>query len=168
MRNLAARDHWLARSFVLTSLLVFAGVSTAATVVLRDGTVIRGDVKSLQDGVYTIETGSVGTLHVPKEQVRSIDESNKSATESSVAPDVSSNALSQGAMDAAKSRITQDPNLLAAVLALQNDPDMVAVLADPDIMKAIAAGDFAALMNNPKIIALMHNAKVQAIVGETQ
>jgi hypothetical protein len=168
MRNLIARRHRLARSFVLTGLLGLCGASMAATVVLRDGTVIRGDVKSLQDGVYTIETGSVGTLRVPKEQVRSIDESDKSATASGVAPDVNAFAPSQGALDAAKSRITQDPNLLAAVLALQNDPDMLAVLADPDIMKAIAAGDFAALMNNPKIVALMHNAKVQAIVGETQ
>jgi hypothetical protein len=148
-----------ARLLVMAGLLTCCGVLSAATVVLRDGTLIHGEIKSLQDGVYTIETQSVGTVHVRKQAVRSIEEGGVSAIE----PGVGS-----GALDAAKSRIAQDPDLLAAVLALQNDPDVLAVLADPQIMKAIAAGDYTALMNNPKIVALMNNAKVRKIIGETR
>jgi hypothetical protein len=54
--------------------------------------------------------------------------------------------------------------LLATVLALQDDPDVLAVLADPEITKAMVAGDYAALQNNPKIVALMHNAKMREII----
>ncbi len=152
----------------IASLLTLCGVSFAATVVLKDGTVIQGEVVSLQDGVYTIATDSAGTLHVRKQEVRSIDENDKSATRPGVglAPDAAS--PDDGALDAAKSRIAEDPKVLAMVLALQNDPAILAVLADPEIAKAIAAGDYAALMNNPKIIALMNNEKVREVIDQTR
>ena len=158
MRGLSAA----ARSFLVASCLACGGASFAATVVLTDGTVIQGDVKSLQDGVYTIETASVGTLHVRAQDVRSIDEGGKP-------PSPSAGPLPEGsppstAVDAAKSQITADPKLLATVLALQNDPEVLAILADPEVAKAIAAGNYNALMSNPKIVALMQNPKVREII----
>ncbi|HVY66402.1 MAG TPA: hypothetical protein VHH11_16400 [Gammaproteobacteria bacterium] len=151
-----------AYSLAVAGLLAWAGVSPAATVTLKDGTVIQGAVQSLHDGVYTIETDSVGTLHVRAEQVRSIDEGGKTAI------GTPAGAASPGAdaLEAAKARIEQDPGLLAAVLSLQNDPEVLAVLSDPDIMKEVASGDYAALLNNPKIVALMSNAKLRGIIGQ--
>ena len=153
-----------ARSFLVASWLACCGVSSAATVVLRDGTVIRGEVKSLQDGVYTIETAAVGTLHVRAQDVSSIDESGKPP--STAGPGQPANGPSPGAdaLDAAKSQIVADPKLLATVLALQSNPAVLAVLADPEVMKAMAAGDYDALMHNAKIVALMQNPKVREII----
>ena len=156
------------RLLVIGSLLAFCGPSLAATVTLKDGTVIEGEVKSLQDGVYTIESASVGTLHVRAEQVRSIDDSGKPTPPAGAGSPPSGSSSAASALDAAKSRIAQDPALLATVLELQSDPEMIAVLADPDIMKAIAAGDYTALMSNPKIIALLQNPKIRAIVDATR
>jgi hypothetical protein len=153
-----------ARSFLVACCLACCGVSVAATVVLRDGTVIQGEVKSLQDGVYTIETASVGTLHVRAQDVRSIDEGGKSPSASEAAQPAKGASPGADAFDAAKSQIVADPKLLATVLALQNDPAVVAVLADPEVMKAVAAGDYDTLMSNPKIVALMQNPKVREII----
>jgi hypothetical protein len=152
----------------MASLVTLCSVSFAATVVLRDGTVIQGEVVSLHDGVYTIDTDSAGTLHVRKQEVRSIDENAKSSIRPGVGlvPDASSPAA--GVLDAAKSRIVEDPKVLAMVLALQNDPAVMAVLADPEITKAIEAGDYSALMNNPKILALMNNEKVREVIDQTR
>ena len=151
-----------AHSLVIAGLLAFSGASPAATVLLRDGTVIRGEMQSLQGDVYAIETVSLGTIHVRKEEIRSIDEGGgpASAGESSV----HGSSPGAGELDATKSRIMQDPKLLASVLALQDDPDVAAVVADPEIAKAMAAGDYAALLNNPKIVALMHNARMREII----
>ncbi len=158
--------------FVTMSLLAFgSGAASAATVVLRDGTVIQGEVKSLQDGVYTIQTALTGELRVRKEDIRSIDENGHSAqppTGADLGLSLGQGSVDVGALDAVRSRIAQDPNLLEAVLALQNDPDVLAILSDPQIMKAVAAGDFTSLMRNPKIEALMNNEKVRDIVGKTQ
>jgi hypothetical protein len=140
-------------------------VSSAATVVLRDGTVIQGEVKSLQDGVYTIETATVGTVRVRTEDVRSIDaEGAKPPSTTPGAGQTVSGPSPAGALDALKSEIGADPKLLSAVLGLQNDPEVLALLADPEIAKAIAAGDYGALSTNPKIVALMNNPKVRAII----
>jgi len=151
-----------AAASALAGLLACAGLASAATITLNDGTVIQGAVQSLQDGVYTIASDSVGTLHVPADRVRSINGGGKAPT----SPPADAASVGAGALDAAKSRIAQDPALLAAVLALQNDPEVLAVLSDPEIMKAMSAGDYGALMNNPKIVALMNNAKLRAIIGE--
>ena len=168
MRSFTFGPAAAAHVFAIASLLTLCSVSFAATVVLRDGTVIQGEVVSLQDGVYTIATDSAGTLHVRKEEVRSIDEKGKSATGPSVGLPPDASSPEAGALDAAKSRIAEDPKLLAIVLALQNDPAVLAVLADPEITKAIAAGDYSALMNNPKIIALMNNEKLREVIDQTR
>ncbi len=125
---------------------------------------IQGEVKSLQDGVYTIETASVGTLHVRAEDVRSIDESGKPPSAPEAAQPAKGASPGADPLDAAKSQIAADPKLLETVLALQSDPEVLAVLSDPEVMKAIAANDYAALTRNPKIVALMQNPKVREII----
>jgi hypothetical protein len=152
------------RRFFVVAWLACSAAASAATVVLRDGTVIQGEVKSLQDGVYTIETASVGTVRVRAADVRSIDEEGKppSASGAGQPPPTSSSGVDP--LDAVKSQIAADPKVLAAVLALQNDPAVLAVFSDPEVMKAIAANDYAALTSNPKIVALMQNPKVREII----
>ena len=164
LRRFPFRSPAAARSFLVASVLACCGVSSAATVVLRDGTVIQGEVKSLQDGVYTIETSTVGTLHVRAQDVRSIDEGGKSPTASGPGQGAKGPLPAGEALDATKAQLMADPKLLSAVLALQNDPEALAVLADPEVMKAIAAGDYDSLKNNAKIQALMRNPKVREIL----
>jgi hypothetical protein len=153
-----------AYSIVMAGLLAFSGASFAATVVLRDGTVIHGEVTSLQDDVYSVETDSLGTIRVRKQEVRSIDDGAEPTSRADFESSTNGSSPRAGELDATQSRIMQDPKLLATVLALQDDPDVLAVLADPEITKAMAAGDYAALQNNPKIVALMHNAKMREII----
>jgi hypothetical protein len=148
----------------MVSLLAFSTASLAATVTLRDGTVVHGDIQSMQDDVYTIETDSLGTIHVSKTEVRSIDEAGEPASAAGLESSTQGSSIGAGELDATESKIMQDPKLLAMVLALQNDPDVQAVLADPDITKAVAAGDYTSLLNDPKIIALMHNPKMREII----
>jgi len=150
------------RSVLFAGCLACCGVSGAATVVLTDGTVLQGEVKSLQDGIYTIETAAAGTLHVRARDIRSIDEGGKPPSASAGQPPPASSP--GNVLDAAKAQITADPKLLATVLALQNDPEVLKVLADPEVAKAMAAGDYGALMSNAKILALMQNPKVREII----
>ena len=70
---------------------------------------------------------------------------------------------SQSAGQSLQSSITGDPGMMASILALQNDPDMQAVLSDPELMRAIQSFDLEALQNNPKIQQLMNNSTVRKI-----
>jgi hypothetical protein len=151
------------KGVVVAGLVALSAAAVAGTVVLKDGTIISGEVESLQDGVYTINTASLGRVRVPKDQVRSIDADQGPAAPAARSP---ADGSAPGAFDpeAAKQRIAADPALMTLLLSLQNDADMRSVVQDPEVMKAIAAGDYTALMKNPKIIALMSNPKVRELV----
>ena len=77
---------------------------------------------------------------------------------SSVAPQV----------DALQERMLQDEEVMSLIGALQNDPEMQALLADPAILAAIQAGDIATLTSNPDFMKLLDNPKVRAIQQKMQ
>jgi len=62
-----------------------------------------------------------------------------------------------------QNRILTDDGIMAIVQALQDDPDMQAVLEDPKLMAAIKAGDTNTLMTDPRFMRLMENPRVQEI-----
>ena len=140
------------------------GSALAETLVLKDGTVIHGEIKTLQDDIYTVETDSLGTLRVPKQNVRTIDQ----GEERTAGSPVNGSSPEQAELQAMQSRMVQNPSLLAMILSLQNEPEVQAVLADPQIAEAIASGNIAALLNHPKIIALTSNANVRDVIEEAQ
>jgi hypothetical protein len=164
MRDLAFNGILGVFSLVMAAVWIPCESASAATLVLKDGTVIHGEIKTLQDDVYTVETDSLGTLRVQKQNVRTIDHGDDSTIASP--PDGSS--LKEAELQAMQLRMVQNPNLLSMILALQNDSEVQAILADPEISSALAAGDFAALMGHPKIIALTNNSKVREIIDEAQ
>jgi len=148
--------------FAMVMLSAPYGSVSAATLVLKDGAVIHGEIKALQDDVYTVETDSLGTLRVPKHNVRTIDHGGEHAVELPA----NGSSAEQAELEAMQSRMLQNPNVLSMILSLQNNPQMQALLADPQIMSAIASGNYAALMNHPKIVALASNAKMREIIEE--
>ena len=153
--------------FVMVTSLAPSGSASAATLVLKDGAVIHGEIETLQDDVYTVKTDSLGTVRVRKPDIRTIDHSDSSTIGSPVGSTKGS-PPEQADLQAMQSRIMQSPNLFSMILGLQSDPDVQAVLADPEIMSALASGDYATLMNHPKIIALTSNAKVREVIDEVR
>lgn len=135
---------------------------------LNDGSVIRGDIKTLQDDVYTIETDSLGTIRVRKQDVRVIDRNDEAELGPPVLSSIDESPPEQADLQAIQSRMMQIPDLFSMIEALRSDPDMQAVLSDPEILNALASGDFATLMNNPKIIALTGNAKVRDVIEKVE
>ena len=55
--------------------------------------------------------------------------------------------------------------MLQQIMALQNSPEMKAVLSDPEVMSAIERLDFDTLANHPKIVRLMNNQGVKSITN---
>ena len=60
-------------------------------------------------------------------------------------------------------RILDDQEILPLIMALQNDPEMLALLSDPKVLKAVQAGDLGALLNDPRIMKLLDNPQVKEI-----
>jgi hypothetical protein len=129
--------------------------------VVRHYLLLIREVVSLQSGSYRIKTDSLGVITLQQHQVKSISHGAVSTQ-----PSASLNSMkqaSQSAVQSLQSSITSDPGMMASILALQNDPDMQAVLSDPELMRAIQSFDLEALQNNPKIQQLMNNSTVRKI-----
>ena len=125
---------------------------------LSDGTVITGTVSEFANGVYTVKSASLGTIHINQKDIRSIVYGGQSQVRSGGGADA------QAQIQAIQTSLAQDPGMMSLILALQNDPAMQAILADPEITRAVAAGDVSALLSNKKIIELMEDPRIKAIV----
>ena len=63
-------------------------------------------------------------------------------------------------------RLAQDPDAMKAIMSLQNDPQIQAILNDPAIMQAIEKGDYTSLLDNDKIKALESNPQVNQVLQQ--
>jgi len=152
--------------FAITITLAPWGMASAAKLVLKDGTVIQGEIDSLKDAVYTVESKSLGTLQIRQEDVQIIDHGAASAA--AIGAPTSAPMAESNQLKAVQSKLAQDPTLLSKVEALQSDPEVQAILNDPEIMSTIASGDYLALMNHPKIIALTQNSKIREVIDSAK
>jgi hypothetical protein len=140
---------WIA-ALAAVGLLGAVQLVQAATLTLRDGSTISGEVLSLRDGVYTVRSATLGTVTVKQADVRTLSE------ESVVAP-------APGQVDALQARLAADPGTVQAITALSEDPDVQAILNDPDLLAALQKGNLDALLSSPKIARLAADPRVQDI-----
>ena len=153
---------------VIVASLLACGPASAATLVLKDGSVVRGDIKTLQDSVYTVESKALGTVRVREQDIRSIELGDESGPATPADSSDNKSPSQPADVQNLQSQMLQIPGLFSMIQALQNDPEVQAALSDPEITSAVASGDFARLMNNPKIIALLDNANVREVIDEVQ
>jgi len=151
---------------IVTLLLashVFAG--DAATIYLNDGSVLAGEIISINSGVYSIQTETMGLININKLKISSINFESRSK----ISPSDSERTGGTGNSDIMEQAsvlsktLMADEEIMEMILGLQNNPDFKAVLNDPDIMNAINTGNIEALLSNPKFLKLMNNSEVETI-----
>jgi hypothetical protein len=142
-------------SLLMTGIAAMA--SSAAEIKeieLTDGSVITGEVLSLNSGVYTIRTGSLGTLKIDDAKVRTIrPQGASSSRQSGPAGDVRS----------LQNKLMSDQEIMGMIESLKDDPQFKKILEDPEVMNAVNSGDTASLMANPKFLQLLQNPAVRDI-----
>lgn len=138
----------------LLSPLVLLGSAVLAAesveLALQDGTVVHGTLNSFIDGVYTINSNTLGTLRIEAAKVKGI--------RSEGIQDSSPEAL-----QSLQNKMAGDAAVMDLVKSLQQDPDFQAILGDKEIQRAISAGDLSTLEHNQKLLKLMNKSTVQEI-----
>jgi hypothetical protein len=145
--------------FLLILAIAFRTVSAGELkeIDLTDGTTIVGDVQSLSNGIYTIQSDSLGKIKIEASKVRSIHA--KAPSSGSLA----GSGTSAGELQSLQKKMLSDKEIMSLIQALQDDPDFKKVLEDPEIMKAVNAGDVAALQANPRFMKLLNSVTVKEI-----
>jgi hypothetical protein len=131
---------------------------------LVDGTQIRGAVVAYDSGVYTIDSEALGRLQLPDTKIRAIRSAPGRTAPGRPALELDTRQPPAGRFTDFEGRILSDPTILAMVMTLQQDPQVLTVLSDPLVMQAILAGDLNALQHNPKILALEGNPTIQQLI----
>jgi hypothetical protein len=150
------------------------------TIELHDGSVISGEIISFANGVYTIESSSLGILEIEDAKIRVIRSPATElvpSTPQPAQPAPQPNSLQQlnpallpptttmGGSDlqSLQGLIMNNPETLNSVMSLQNDPDFQSILQDPEIMNAVMSGNFNILLSNPKFMKLLEHQQVKEI-----
>jgi len=145
--------------FAMVLVLAIRGASAGEIreIELSDGTIVSGEVLSLNKGIYTIKSDSLGTIKLDESKVRVIRP--RSSPRSADADRKNTG----GAIQSLQGRMMSDQEIMGLVQSLQNDPEFKKIMEDPEIMKAVSEGDIPALMANPKFTKLLNNSTVQEI-----
>ncbi len=140
----------------------------AKEIELNDGTVITGEIISLNNGVYTIKSESLGTIKLPESKIRTIRMKGPSGTagEPNAAQQNPNSADANAQAQSLQQKMMNDKEVMDKIHSLQNDPEFQKILEDPEVMRAVNSGNVAALMANPQFMKLLNNRTVQEITNK--
>jgi hypothetical protein len=160
----------LMKSLIICSLLalgLFLGSAQAGEVkeiVLKDGSVLTGEVVSLNNGIYTVKSDILGTIKLEESKVRAIQERSASP-----GPALSSHSSATGGeVKSLQEKMMSDKEVMSLIQSLQNDPEFKKLMEDPKIMQAVNAGDVATLSADPRFMKLLNNPTVHEIQKKVQ
>ncbi|HBO98121.1 MAG TPA: hypothetical protein DE315_07415 [Candidatus Omnitrophica bacterium] len=143
------------------NLALCAHAQSAKVITLKDGSVIKGAVTQLADGVYTLETDNLGKITVPESEVVSI------AAESAPALPAAGNMASaslKGQAQEIQTNLLSDPSIMAEIQNIMQDPEIRGVLSDPAFMNAIMSYDPSQIQQNEKTQYLLQNPKFRSLM----
>jgi hypothetical protein len=133
---------------------------------LADGSLILAEVIALDENNYTLHSDVLGTFQVDRSRIKAIRQKGSEAP--APAQGKGAAATNDDQIKAIQEKIVSNKESVDAILSLQNDPDVQAVLEDQEMMKAAASGDISSLMANPKFMKLLTKPEIQAIGKNSQ
>ncbi len=145
------------RYFILVlflHLVVFLGQAFAdetKTFELIDGSIITGEIISYNDGIFILESETLGTIRIEEAKILAIRSRKKSV------------GISSNEVLSLQEKMMGNEEIFAMILSLQNDPEFQAILQDPEIMSAVSSGDINALLSNQNFMKLLENSTIQDI-----
>ena len=142
-----------------------AHAQSVKTITLKDGSVVKGNVLQLTDGVYTLETDNLGKITVPEAEVVSITA--ESAPAPAAAQDTPSASLKSQVQEVQASLLS-DPEIMTEIQNIMQDPEIRGVLSDPAFMQAIMSYDPSQIQQNEKTQYLLKNPKFRALMEKMQ
>lgn len=127
---------------------------TAKVITLKDGSVLKGEVLKLDNGVYTVQTLNMGEIQIAEKEIVRID----AAPQTAPADDIGAQAQQ------VQTQILTDPELMQEVQNMLQDEKTVSILSDPQLMKDVLSRDPAKIEGNKDIQTLINNPHMQNLM----
>jgi hypothetical protein len=161
--------------FILSFTAASFADQAEQVITLKDGSQIKGQLAGIDNGVYTVKTPIIGDVHVNASDVSSITNGNAAAVAALPANNASYPAMpAQQAgpanMDAqiiaSQKQLMSNPQTMATLQEMMQDPDIAQALQDPAVVQAVTTHDYAAIQSNPKIQELINNPRMKALLQQ--
>ena len=152
---------YLAIAFCVTlcyAKTLFADASKI--ILLKDGSQLKGDIVTVNNDVYTIQTQNLGTVQIRGTDIVSITAENPGPTKASPALNL------QGQAQNIQNQILSDPKLVSDLHNLTQDQEIMSILNDPNFLNDILSYDPERIQNNNKFQALINNPQFQQILNK--
>lgn len=157
----------LSFSFLILILLPLPTHAEASKIfTLKDGATFQGNLSSVENGIYTVESPTLGKVQLKGTDIISINSSVQSATASPLS-DQAPKISSADQMKAVKEKITSSPEIMADIQAIASNSDLLPLLTNPALLTAAAQGP-QALQGNPTVEKLLKNPEIQALIQKIQ
>ena len=148
-------------SLFLLAVNPAAYCAEASRVELNDGSVITGEIVSYANGVYVINTASLGEMKLDAAKISSIQPLNSSLVNSPAASAAGVNNPDGSKMGAYSQSLMSKPENAAIVAGLASDPHIQELVNDPQVAEAVKKGDIQALMKNEKFMQIVNDPDTQ-------
>jgi hypothetical protein len=153
------------------TIVVPAFSALVSDIILDDGSLLRAEIVSLQDGVYTLRSESMGEFKLDAYRVSQIRQQRDGQIPAYTAPAQADPQFS-GSSEAFKAQVesTQaalmnDPEAMKEMIILASDPAFKKLFEDPVTVAALKSGDMATLLKNPQFLAIMADPKMQGVAN---
>ena len=128
---------------------------------LKDGSVIKGEVLELNNGVYTVQMENANQLTIPDTDIVSM-----TSGEAPLIPTPSQNSdpalVSQ--VNQLQSDILADPDMLKELETLMKDPEIMGILTDQNFMNDVLSYDPNRIETNQKTQELLGKPAIQTLI----
>jgi hypothetical protein len=161
-------------TLVIIAIFLLPVCGQSAQIVLIDGSHIYGDIESLDNGVYTVKSYSLGRIKIDSSRIRYFRYTQNDPEPGGPSPEKKAPAPespppnSDQNVQALQNQMVSNPEIMDLIQSMQNNPEIQSILNDPETMEAIRAGNIGVLLSNPAIQNLMKNPKVNRIREELE
>ena len=151
----------------LISLTTISFAQALKIITLKDGSVLKGKVVQLKNGIYTVETSNLGSINIPESNILSIA-SPEAVKIQQAGGNTSQKALLKNQVQAIQGNILSDPGLMMEIQDILNDEEVKAMLSDPKLLDDVLSYDQEKIRKNDNVQNLLQNPKMQNLMNKIQ
>lgn len=153
--------------FIFCLLLMMNAVvygEQVSRIELNDGSVINGQIVSYINGVYTINTDTLGEIKIEAAKISKVETASESSLNMPVGSTSQTSDFSKSQIDDYRQTLMNNPENASIVTGLATDPEIQDLAKDPQVMEAAKKGDIQALMKNEKFMDAVNSPKIKEAI----
>lgn len=155
-------------AIIFCLLILLSGVPAycgqASRFELTDGSVIKGEVVSYENNVYTVNTANLNEIKIDAANISKIEPLNYTSPGININPVVQISSPTQLQPAVNSNMLLQNPENMGVIMGLTSSPQLQRIARDPEILEAAQKNDIQALMKNKEFMDIVNSPEIQEAV----